>query len=197
MAHIDYFFTPISPFTYLAGQKLEAIAQKAGASIAYRPVLLGKVFAATGGVALPDRHEVRRAYRLQDLQRSADFESLPITLHPAHFPTNPVPASAAIVAAQAAGGGDLGALCHGLCRAVWAEQRDIAQEEVIAACLTAAGFDAGLAASGLFSGVDVLERNTQAAIKAGVFGAPSYVLGDQVFWGHDRLAHLAAYLAAH
>ena len=194
MAHIDYFFTPISPYTYLAGTRLEQIAAQSGADVTYRPILLAKVFESTGGVALAQRHESRQAYRLQDLARSAAMEGLPINLRPAHFPTNPVPASCAIVAAQSAGGGDLGALCHSLCRAVWAEERDIAQDDVIADCLSKAGFDAGLATSGLLSGVDVLERNTTDAIKAGVFGSPSYVVGDQVFWGHDRLAHLAANL---
>ena len=194
MAQIDYFFTPLSPYTYLAGTRLEQIAAQSGADITYRPILLAKVFEATGGVALPQRHESRQAYRFQDLARSAAMEGLAINLRPAHFPTNPVPASCAIIAAQDEGGGNLGALCHSLCRAVWAEERDISQDEVIAACLTAAGFDAGLATSGMLSGVDVLERNTQDAIKAGVFGSPSYVAGDQVFWGHDRLAHLAAHL---
>lgn len=195
MTQIDYFFTPISPYTYLAGTRLEQVAAQSSARIVYRPVMLAKVFEATGGVALPQRHESRRAYRLQDLARSAAMEGLPLNLAPAHFPTNPVPASCSIIAAQAAGGGDIGALCHALCRAVWAQDRDIAQDEVIAACLTGAGFDAGLATSGLLTGVDVLERNTADAIKAGVFGSPSYVVGDQVFWGHDRLAHLAAHLA--
>jgi len=194
MPHIEYFFTPLSPYTYLAGTRLEQIAAQTGSTIAYRPVLLAKLFEATGGVALPQRHESRQAYRLQDLARSAAMEGLPINLKPAHFPTNPVPASCAIVAAQAAGGGDMGALCHALCRAVWAEERDIAQDEVIATCLTSAGFAASLATSGLLTGVDVLERNTHDAKIAGVFGSPSYVVGDQVFWGHDRLAHLAAHL---
>ncbi|MEX0969090.1 MAG: 2-hydroxychromene-2-carboxylate isomerase [Paracoccaceae bacterium] len=194
MAQIDYFFTPISPYTYLAATRLEQIAAQSGATIVYRPVLLAKLFEATGGVALPQRHESRQAYRLQDLSRSAAMEGLALNLRPAHFPTNPVPASCAIIAAQNVGGGNLGALCHGLCRAVWAEDRDIAQDDVIASCLTDAGFDAALASSGMLTGVDVLERNTNDAIKAGVFGSPSYVVGDQVFWGHDRLAHLAAHL---
>lgn len=194
MPKIDYFFTPLSPFTYLAGTRLEQIAAQSEATIAYRPILLAKVFEVTGGVALPQRHESRQAYRLQDLARCAAMEGMAVNLRPAHFPTNPVPASCAIIAAQAAGGGDLGALCHALCRAVWAEERDIAQDDVIADCLNVAGFDRGLAISGIFTGVDVLERNNHDAITAGVFGSPSYVLGDQVFWGHDRLAHLAAYL---
>ncbi|WP_299130235.1 2-hydroxychromene-2-carboxylate isomerase [uncultured Amaricoccus sp.] len=195
MARIDYFLFPLSPFSYLAGLKLEAIAARRGAEIAYRPVELFRIFAETGTAQVKDRHPSRQKYRLVDIARLARAEGLPVNLHPPFWPTNPVPASAAIIAAQEAGGGDLGELTHGLLRAVWAEDRDIADDAVVRDCLVAAGFAPELAGRGLLSAVETLQRNTDEALRRGVFGAPSYVVGDEIFWGQDRLDLLDAHLA--
>ncbi|CAN5611393.1 2-hydroxychromene-2-carboxylate isomerase [soil metagenome] len=196
MSTIDYYLFPLSPFSYLAGLRLEAVAALAGAQIAYKPFDLFRVFRETGTALPKDRHPSRQKYRLQDLARAARLNGLPLNLQPRHWPTNPVPASAAIIAAEAEGGGETGRLVHALLRAVWAEDRNIAEEAVIGECLAEAGFDPGIAAKGLLAGVERLERNTDEALKAGVFGAPSYVVAGEVFWGQDRLPHLAALLNA-
>ncbi|SFG41591.1 2-hydroxychromene-2-carboxylate isomerase [Palleronia marisminoris] len=191
MARIDYYFAPTSPFTYLAGTRLEGIAARHDAEIRYKPLDVIQLFARTGGVPPKDRHPNRQAYRLQDLARTAAMQDMPINLSPAHWPTNPAPSSFAIIAAQKAGGGDLGALVHGLCRACWAEEKNIAEDDVIADCLEVAGFDRGLANSGMLSGADTYARNLDEAVLAGAFGAPFYITeDDQRFWGQDRLAHL-------
>ncbi|MBP7000066.1 2-hydroxychromene-2-carboxylate isomerase [Amaricoccus sp.] len=195
MATIDYFLFPLSPYAYLAGQRLEEIAARRGAEIAYRPFQLPQVYAVVGTPNVADRHPSKQAYRLQDLARVARAAGLPINLRPAHWPTNPAPASAAIVAAQAAGGGDLGGFVHGVLKAVWAEDRDIADDAVLRDLLGAHGFDGGLADRGLISGMAALERNTEEALRRGVFGAPSYLVGEEIFWGQDRLALLDARLA--
>jgi 2-hydroxychromene-2-carboxylate isomerase len=191
---IDYYLSAISPWCYLAGQRLEAIARKAGAEIRYLPVDPMQLFARTGGVALADRHENRKAYRLQELRRHAAHLGMPITLRPAHFPTNAAPAAYAIIAAQAAGGGDLGGLVHALMRACWAEEKDIAEDGVIREALAAHGFDPGLADRGLFVGAETYGRNLEDAVAAGVFGVPFYIVGDERFWGQDRLDFLARHL---
>ncbi len=196
MAVIDYYLFPLSPFSYLAGLRLEEVAARHGARIEYKPVLLYRIFDATGAPLPKDRHPSRQKYRLQDIARVARWNGLPVNLHPAHWPTNPVPACTAIIAAQEAGGGDVGRLVHALLRAVWAEDRDIAEDAVIASALAEAGFDPAVAGRGMLSGVQTLERNTDEALARGVFGAPSYVVGDEVFWGQDRLPHLDAHLAA-
>jgi len=103
-----------------------------------------------------------------------------INIKPAHWPTNPVPAMSALIAAQEAGGGDLAGLCHGILRACWAEEKDISQDDVIKAALSANGFDAGLADSGMLSGSETIERNTNEALERGVFGAPTFLVDDQV-----------------
>ena len=196
MTRIDYFYFPLSPFTYLAGTGLEEVAGKHGAEIRYRPFNLMQVFAEIGTPPLPERHESRKRYRLQDLARISARAGLPINLQPAHFPTNPVPACSAVIMAQKAGGGDLGGLAHGLLRACWAEEKDIAEDAVVADCLEAAGFDRGLVNKGMLEAVEEYERNTRDALDAGVFGAPTYIVGDQIFWGQDRLPYLDAFLGA-
>ena len=194
MANIDYYIFPLSPYAYLAGSKLEKIAEKHRATITYKPVILAKVFERTGGIALADRHESRQKYRLADIARTADAAGLKINPRPMWFPANPVPACAAIISAQKAGG-DVGALCRAILRAVWAEERNVAEDAVVKECLSACGFDPALLDRGMLSAVDVLERNTHDAVEIGVFGAPSYVVGTDVFWGQDRLPLLDRFLA--
>ncbi|MBM7066096.1 2-hydroxychromene-2-carboxylate isomerase [Actibacterium sp. 188UL27-1] len=196
MAHIDYFFATISPFTYLAGTELEEIARRHGATITYKPMDIMGLFARTGGTPPKDRHPNRQEYRLQDMERRAKRVGKPLNLKPAHWPTNPAPSSYAIVAAQAAGGGDLAALVSSLTRACWAEEKDVAEDGVIRDCLSAAGFDPALADSGLLSGAETYGANLEEAVERGVFGAPFYVTDtDQRFWGQDRLADLDLYLS--
>ncbi len=194
MAHIDYFFIPISTFAYLAGDGLERIAGKHEATIRYKPFDLLKVFDQTGTPKVADRHPSRQAYRLQEIARIAKRNNLPVNLKPAFFPTNPVPASCAIIAAQNAGGGNIGGLVQSLMRACFAEERDIAQDDVVQECLQANGFDPDLANTGLLSGAIAYETNTEDALKRGVFGSPTYIVNDQIFWGQDRLAYLDDYL---
>lgn len=196
MPHIDYFFATVSPFTYLAGTRLEQIAQRHGASVTYKPLDVAALFGRTGGVAPKDRHPSRQEYRLQEMTRQATKAGLPINLKPAHWPTNPAPSSYAIIAAQKAGGGDLGTLVHGLTAACWAGEKNIAEDGVIRDCLSAAGYDPALADSGLLEGAETYAANLEEAVNRGVFGAPFYLTDkDQRFWGQDRLDDLDAQLA--
>lgn len=196
MAHIDYFFATISPYTYLCGVRPEEIANAHGATITYRPVDLMNVFSRTGGQPVPERHPNRQDYRLQDLRRRAALQGMPLKLKPAFFPTNPAPSAYAIIAAQDAGGGRMAALVAAMTRACWAEDRNIAEDEVIRDCLTEAGFDPALADKGLLAGAEAYHRNTEEAVRLGVFGAPFFITdGDERFWGEDRLDDLEAHLA--
>lgn len=197
MTAIDYYLFPLSPFSYLAGLRLEEIAARRGASVNYKPVQLFRIFAETGTLPVKERPLARQTYRLMDIARVAKANGLAVNLQPRHWPTNPVPASAAIIAGQEAGGGDVGRLCHALLRACWAEERDIAEDAVVRDCLTEAGFDPGLAEHGMLSGAETIERNTDEALRRMVFGAPTYAVGEELFWGQDRLPHLEAHLEAH
>ncbi|MFN3824239.1 MAG: 2-hydroxychromene-2-carboxylate isomerase [Pseudorhodobacter sp.] len=199
MTRIDYYFTVLSPYVYLAGTRPAAIAAAHGAEIRYHPLDANALFARTGGVALKDRHDSRKAYRLQELRRQSTKAGLVLNPSPAKWPTNPAPASYALIGAQAAvdkgGEGDLAALLHGFGRAAWAEDRDIAEEDVIRDCLSAAGFDPGIADRGLLMGAETYAANLEAAVARGVFGAPFFIVGEERFWGQDRLDDLDLHLA--
>ncbi|MBN2631481.1 MAG: 2-hydroxychromene-2-carboxylate isomerase [Rhodobacteraceae bacterium] len=194
MTQIDYFFSTISPFCYLAGTRLEQIATRHGASISYRPINILALLPRMGGQVLTDRHESRRAYRLQELRRQSQKLGMPLNLQPAFFPANPAPSCYAIIAASATGA-DVGALVHAFCRAVWAEDRDIADDAVVKDILAANGFDQRLADSGLLVGAETYTANLEDAVARGVFGVPFYIVGEERFWGQDRLDDLDLFLA--
>jgi 2-hydroxychromene-2-carboxylate isomerase len=196
MAHIDLFFSTLSPYAYLAGTRAEEVAAKHGASITYKPFDIQALFPRTGGTSPKDRHISRIEYRAQELVRQSRKTGLPLNLKPAHWPTNAAPSSYAIIAAQKADGGDMGKLCHAFLRAVWAEEKDIAEDATVRACLEAAGFDPGLADSGLLVGAETYAANLEEAVERGVFGAPFYITdGGARFWGQDRIDDLDAHLA--
>lgn len=196
MAHIDYYFSTMSPYSYMAGTRMEEVAKKHGAGVTYKPLDIMGLFGRTGGQPPKDRHPARQAWRLQEMTRQAKKLGMPFNLKPAHWPTNTAPSSYAIIAAQNAGGGDLGALTHSFLRAVWAEERNIAEDDVIKACLEAAGFDPSLADSGMLVGAETYGANLEQAVMANVFGAPTYVTDSgQNFWGQDRIEDLDLHLA--
>ena len=195
MARIDYYLATVSPYTYLAGTRLEEIAGRHGAEIAYKPLDVVALFGRTGGTPPKDRHPNRQAYRAQELRRQSKKLGMPFNLRPAHWPTNPAPSSYALIAAQKEGG-EVGALAHAFTRACWAEERDIAQDDVIRDVLEANGFDPALADRGMMSAADEYGRNLEDAVAAGAFGAPFYVVdGSELFWGQDRLDDLDMFLS--
>ncbi|WP_295044503.1 2-hydroxychromene-2-carboxylate isomerase [uncultured Paracoccus sp.] len=198
MASIDYYLSTISPWAYLAGNRLEEIAARHGAMITYKPLDVLQLFDRTGGTRPAARHPGRLAYREQELPRWADHLGMTLNVPPAHWGVNVAPSSYAIIAAQQAGGGDLGGLVQGFLRAVWAEQRDISDDQVIRDILGAHGFDPALADSGLFIGAETYGRNLEQAVDAGVFGVPFYLVREtgQKFWGQDRLDFLDRHLSA-
>lgn len=196
MAHIDYYLATISPSSYLAGARLEEIAARHGATITYKPLDIMGLFSRTGGLPPGERHPSRQEYRLMDLERQARKTGMPMNIKPMYFPTNPAPSSYALIAAQNAGGGDLGKLAQSFLAACWAEEKNIAEDDVIRACLEAAGFDPALADSGMIVGAETYARNLEEAVEAGVFGAPFYITDDGArFWGQDRLEDLDLHLA--
>lgn len=200
MAHIDYFFAVYSPYTYLAGKRLEEIAKKHGASITYKPVDIMSLFDRTGGTRPAVRHPSRMAYRAQELGRWAKHRDLAFNIDAPFRGANPAPASYAIIAAQnqhaATGAGDLGGLTHRITACVWARDEDISDDGVIQSALKDHGFDPALTTTGLFDGAIAYEKNLEEAVERGVFGAPFYIIRetDERFWGQDRLEFLNAAL---
>ena len=195
MVQIDYFFATISPFVYLSGNRLEAIAAKHGATIRYMPLDAPALFPRTGGQVLADRHESRKTYRLQELARWSRRLGMKLDIKPAYFPVNPAPASYAVLAAIKAGGGDLAGLVQAFPRAVWAEGRNVAEDEVVKAILAENGFDPAIADKYMLSAADTYASSLEEAVRRGVFGVPFYIVGEERFWGQDRLEDLDLHLA--
>lgn len=202
MAHIDFYFSPISTFTYLAGTRLDDILAKHKATVTYKPVNLGVLFDRNGAPRPADRPQSRKDYRLQELRRVSQKLGMNMNIQPAFWPTNPAPASYAIIAAQearkAGASGDLSQLINTLFRAIFEQERDIADDVVITAALKDAGFDPMLSMTGMLKGAEIYAKNTEEAFSSGVFGAPFYIVSeyDERFWGQDRLADLDSYLGS-
>jgi len=196
MIQIDYFFATISPFAYLTGKRMEEVADAYGANVTYKPIDIMALFASTGGTPPKERHFSRADLRLQEIRRQSAKLGMKMNPQPAFWPTNAAPSAYAIIAAQAAGGGDMGELVHSVLRACWAEERDISQDDVIKDCLGQAGFDPTLADTGLLSGADTYAANLEEAVNRGVFGSPFYIVNDkEKFWGQDRIEDIGLHLA--
>lgn len=192
---VDYYFSPLSPFAYLGTPRLMALRQRYGCAVRCKPVRIGEIFAATGGLPLAQRPEARKAYRLTELTRISRRHGLPLTLHPAFYPCDDGLAAGVILAAEQAGADGL-ALALALGRGLWAEERNIADPADVRAILTAAGADADALLAAAPQAEQHRSATTAEALAAGVFGAPTYVWKGELFWGQDRLDYLDDAVAA-
>ena len=187
---VDYYFTPQSPWTYLGHERFAAIARRAGATVRVLPIDLGgKVFPISGGLPLGQRAPQRQAYRLLELRRHADFLGLALHVKPKFFPVSGDDASRLIIAVNLHDGAEAALKISGaVLRACWAQERHIAAEKVLAELLAECGLDAARLEQSYSQAVqERYEANTAQAIAAGVFGAPSYLIDGEMFWGQDRL----------
>jgi 2-hydroxychromene-2-carboxylate isomerase len=186
---VDYFLAPNSPWTYLGHQRLIDLARAAGAPIRLRPIDLAQVFPASGGLPLLKRAPQRQAYRLVELRRFSESLQLPINPMPRHFPVSGDPAARLLVAVAQHDGDDAALrLAGAVLAALWVHEGDIADPACLAALLVETQLPAErLAQSNAPEVQAAYQAHTQAAIDAGVFGAPSYVIDGEIFWGQDRL----------
>jgi 2-hydroxychromene-2-carboxylate isomerase len=185
---IDYYFSLVSPWAYIGHAPFVEIARRHDLDVNYKPVFLGRVFAETGGLPLAQRHPVRQRYRLLELQRWRDKRGLSFNIQPKHWPFDVILPDRAVIAINAAKG-DPEPFLRRAFAAIWEEERNLADPDVLADVATQAGFDAagilefaqGSAAEAIYA------LNLENAIAGDVFGSPSYVLDGEVFWGQDRL----------
>jgi 2-hydroxychromene-2-carboxylate isomerase len=194
---VDYYFTPSSPWTYLGHQRFVDVAKRQGAHVAVKPIDLGRIFPVSGGLPLAKRAPQRQAYRLTELKRWRAFLGMPLNLQPKFFPVASDPAALLIIAADRKELNAL-ALAGAIMRAVWAEERDIADSETLKAIAREQGRDAdALAAAAADPAARaVYDAYTAEALERGVFGAPTYAYADELYWGQDRLDFLERALAA-
>lgn len=183
----DYYFSLNSPWSYLAARQLGGILARTGAAVQLRPVQVADLFAATGGLMLRDRPPSRQAYRLQELARWSKQLGVPIHPMPTYFPVDESLAVGTVLAAMEAGFDAL-PLTATLGRTLWSDNLNLADREVLAGVLAECGLPATLLDDARApQHAATLAANTEAAIKAGVFGVPTCVVGQEVFWGQDRL----------
>lgn len=194
---IDYYFTHLSPWAYLGHDVFRDICSRHGMTIRPRPVDLGGVFETNGGLPFAKRHPVRLRYRMIELQRWQQMRNIPLNFKPAFFPTPPGLADKAAIAFEMAGGNMLD-FSMAVFQAMWVQDQNIAEEEVIAAVLDGFGADTSsvLDAARGPEVAEVYDANKTDAIAAGIIGSPCYVLKGEPFWGQDRLDLLEQAIAS-
>lgn len=197
--HVDYFASLNSPWTHLGAGRLMASVARHGATLRIFPVEFGTIFPASGGLPLPKRSPLRQAYRLQDLERWRTFLMIPINLKPRFFPASETLAAHCVIAARETIGDAVAIdLAHRVLKALWEDEVDTADPAVLAPLITASGLDADalLARAADERWAELRAADTRAALARGVFGAPTYVVEGEIFWGQDRLDFLDRRLGA-
>ena len=195
MKTLHYYFGLISPFSYLGHDEFREITDRDDVKVEFHPIKFGPVFAATGGVPPAKRSPQRQALRFQELRRWSARKDVPLNLRPKHFPVDETLAACCILALVESGASpwDFIGAAH---RAVWAEERDLSDPAVVKDLLQAAGHNAEAVTADAQSEATLAEyaAKTESAIENGVFGAPTYVIGEELFWGQDRLEWVEALL---
>lgn len=195
--HVDFYLSLSSPWTYLGWDRVHQIVTRHGAGLTYYPVDFGIVFPATGGLALPERAPARQAYRMSELKRWKTFLGVanfnPV---PKYFPVNNKPASLMAITARERGA-DIGEFCRAVLSAVWCEDRDIGDRQVLKSIADGCGVDGAslVEAAEEAPAAECFVSDSQRAIERGVFGAPTFVYRNELFWGQDRLDFLDRALA--
>jgi len=188
---IDYYDSMSSPWTYLGHLRFMKLAHRFGLTIRHKPMDLLKVWSVSGGLPLKQRAQQRQAYRHQELRRWSDLLNIPCNVEPAYHPVADRRACYLVIAAMRRGL-DWSKLSHAILRAVWVENRDIADHATLVAIANENGMDGkALLAATEDEAVHVeYQSNTEDAMSIGVFGAPTYVFDGELFWGQDRLQML-------
>lgn len=192
---VEFFFDFGSPASYLAWTQLPAICAAAGATLAYRPMLLGGVFQATGN-ASPVTVPAKGKYMLTDLARFAQRYGVPMRFN-AHFPINTLALMRGAIGLQMRDPARFGDYVTAMFRAMWVDGRNMVDLATVGEVLAQSGFDpqAILALTGDTAVKDALKANTEEAVRRGVFGAPTMFVGSQMFFGQDRLDFVREALA--
>jgi 2-hydroxychromene-2-carboxylate isomerase len=192
---LEFFFDYASPYSYLACEQVEALAKRTGAELRWRPFLLGAVFKATGNVP-PITTASKATYLAKDLLDWTRHLGLPDFRMPDNFPINSLKADRlGLVAAEQ---GKISPFSHAAFRASFVQGKDVNDPQVLAELARAAGLEPEKALARMESQEikDALRRNTDEAVARGAFGAPTFFVGEQMFFGNDRLMFVESALRA-
>lgn len=193
---VEYYFSVASPWAYLGSARFIEMTRRYGAAVKVMPVELSRIFTASGGTAFLDRAPQRQHYRQVELARWSRRLDTPLILEPRFYPVDRGPASCLLIAARESGLPVLD-LAHRVLRAIWHEEKNIANWDT----LQELALDAGLDGEALVDAAQdpavakKYEDDTDRAIAAQVFGAPAYMVDGELFWGQDRLDFVEEKLA--
>ncbi|CAJ0704769.1 MULTISPECIES: 2-hydroxychromene-2-carboxylate isomerase [Ralstonia] len=195
MKQVEFFFDVGSPYSYLAYHQLPKIAQAKGADIVWRPMLLGGVFQATGNSS-PATIPAKGRYSNVDLERWAKHFGVPIQQNP-HFPINTLQLMRGAVGMQLRSDAEFHRYLAAIFSAMFEHPRNLGDLQELAAVLEAAGISPALMLELVQDDriKQTLRKTTEEAVARGVFGAPTFFVGDEMFWGQDRLHFVEAALA--
>lgn len=197
MPDLEFWFEYASTYSYPAAMRIEKLAQAAGVAVHWRVFLLGPIFQAQGWNDSPfNIFPAKGRYMWRDLERTCATLSIPF-VRPSQFPRNGVLAS--LVACQFASEGWIAEFSKAVFHANFAADRDIADPQVVTACLNGLGLDGNrvLAQAQSPESRALLRAQTDKAKSLGIFGAPSFLIGDEIFWGNDRLAEAIEWAQTH
>jgi 2-hydroxychromene-2-carboxylate isomerase len=197
--HVDYYLSLNSPWSYLGSKRFEEIAKKHGAAVTIWPVDFGSVFSVSGGLPLPKRAPQRQAYRMMELKRWREHLGVPLNLQPRHYPSNELPAAHCVTALREQGRmADALKLAHAVLRGLWAEEKAPGDPAGLRDIIASSGLDAEAVIKASETPEIAAKRDgyTKHAIEQNVFGAPSFVIDGEIFWGQDRLDFVERKLAS-
>ncbi|MDF3837798.1 2-hydroxychromene-2-carboxylate isomerase [Cupriavidus basilensis] len=192
---VEFYFDFGSPYSYLAYKELPRVAQRTGAQIAWRPILLGGIFKATGNHS-PAEIPAKGRWSRTDTARWSRRYGANLQQNP-YFPINTLALMRAATGFQLRDEAAFHRYVDAIFAAMWEQQRNLNDPAEIAAVLAAAGFDPREVLSMIEDPAvkEALKQATEAAVARGVFGAPSFFVGDELFWGNDRLLFVEEALA--
>ena len=192
--NIIYFHSLSSPWAYLGGPQLHGLVRKHDLAVVLRPTT---IVTDNGGIPLRTRPDARQRYHEVELDRWRKRLNMPLVLRPRHYPTNPEYSARMVIAADQLGWDAL-ALSHALLHALWSEEKDVIDPRVRVAVADSLGMDGArlLAMQDTPPIMEAWQASHAEAIERGVFGTPTYIYQDTLYWGQDRLTFLDEALAA-
>ena len=197
--HIDYYVSLNSPWTHFGAARIEAMAAANNATMRIWPVDFGAIFPQSGGLPLPKRAPQRQRYRMMELRRWRDHLGILVKLEPKFFPADELQAASCVIALRETQGDQPAIqLAHRVLKALWQEEKNPGDTATLAELIRETNQDPEhlLAVAADPKWAQRREADTRAALDRGVFGAPSYVIGDEIFWGQDRLMFVEGRLAS-
>ena len=196
MKKIEYYMSHGSPWTFLGHKRINKIASENNCELILMPVNYGEVFPATGGLPVNKRPVQRQKYRLQELARWSEFLKVKLNTEPKFFPSRSLLPSLAIISAKMLKYENVMDIAYRIMEALWVKELDIDDEEtlksIISKLIPTAEELIDFSKQEKVS--NEIKKNTEKALKASVFGAPTYIIDEEVFWGQDRLDFVERYI---